>query len=75
MAAQTAYVTVLHVGQYQDDVLWSINLDLEMRHEVQRSESMSANCPSIVISTLLSCRRVHVANTIKLIIAINKLYL
>jgi len=33
LAVKTADVTVLHVGQYQDVILWSINLDLEMGHE------------------------------------------
>jgi len=33
LAVKTADVIVLHVGQYQDVVLWSINLDLEMRHK------------------------------------------
>ena len=33
MAVKTADVIVLHVGQYQDVVLWSINLDLEMGHK------------------------------------------
>ena len=33
LAVKTADVIVLHVGQYQGVVLWSINLDLEMRHK------------------------------------------
>ena len=33
MAVKTADVIVLHVGQYQDVVLWPINLDLEMGYK------------------------------------------
>ena len=41
MAVKTADVIVLHVDQYRDVVLWSINLDFEMGHE---GTKVAVNC-------------------------------